>query len=69
MSVFKLHRFFLAPLMAFAVAIVLAACSSSEEAPPPTGSDTGGGCYEGDNGICCDVDAMQPGCEDYRPDL
>ncbi len=68
MSVVKLHRFFLATLMAFAVTIMLPACSSTEEAPAAESGDTGE-VQVGDKGIPCDLDAMQAGCEDYQPDF
>jgi hypothetical protein len=71
-SVLKLHRVFLALLMAFAMSMAFSGCSSSEEesSSSDTGSsDSGSGCYEGENGVCCEFDAMQAGCEDYQPDL
>jgi hypothetical protein len=49
-SALKIHRFFLATLMGFAVAIMLSACSSDEEEAPD------------DTGVPCDLDMMQPGC-------
>ena len=48
MSVLELRKFFLATLMAFAVAIMLPACSSTEE--------------ESGSGLPCDLDPGQPEC-------
>lgn len=62
MSVLKLHRVFLATLMAFAVAISFAACSSDEEEAPPPEETSGVECERGDQGHCCDADPMQGGC-------
>mgnify|MGYP001819836703 CR=1 FL=1 len=54
MSVLELRKFFLATLMAFAVAIMLPACSSTEEAPDPAETD--------ESGSTEDCPPSQPGC-------
>ena len=44
---------------------MLPACSSSDESSAPPPEDSGAGssdCERGDQGICCDIDPMQPGC-------
>ena len=57
MTVLELRKFFLATLMAFAVAIMLPACSSTEEAPP---AETADDVPE----VPCDIDPGQPECLD-----
>lgn len=59
MSVLELRKFFLATLMAFAVAIMFPACSSTEEAPPPEEAPA-----ESDSEVPCDIDPGQPHCLD-----
>jgi len=54
-------------MLAFTMSVAFSGCSSTEETPPPddTGGGNGncpGGGPRGDDGICCDVDMMQPGC-------
>ena len=66
MNILKFNKIsFAALLLSLMALVMLPGCSSTEEAPPPDGGGgeacIGGG-PRGDNGICCDVDPMQPGC-------
>jgi len=66
MNHFELSRKSLIVMLLSMMALVmLPACSSTEEAP----ATDGGGVPTGDKGIPCDLDPLQTGCEDYRPDL
>jgi hypothetical protein len=66
MTISRFRALLAALMLAFTMSVAFTGCSSSEEEPPP---DSGSGCYKGDEGRCCDIDAMQPGCEDYQPDF
>jgi hypothetical protein len=52
-------------LLSLMALVMLPACSTTEE----TSSTDSGGVPTGDKGIPCDLDPLQTGCEDYRPDL
>jgi hypothetical protein len=66
MDKLELRKKSLAALLLASVSLVmLPGCSSTEEAP----ATDGGGVPTGDKGIPCDLDPLQTGCEDYRPDL
>jgi hypothetical protein len=66
MNLLELRKKSLAALLLASVALVmLPGCSTTEE----TSSTDGGGVPTGDKGIPCDLDPLQTGCEDYRPDL
>ena len=62
MSILELRKFFVATLMAFAMAIVLPACSSSDEAAEDSSSSDSGG-------VPCELDIMQPGCSKEDVDM
>jgi hypothetical protein len=64
----KFKALLAAMMLAFTMSVAFSGCSSSEEDTSGGGGDSGSGCYEGDEGRCCDVDRVQPGCEDYQPD-
>ena len=63
MNLLELRKKSLAALLL--AMMMLPGCSSTEEAP----ASDGGGVPTGDKGIPCDLDPLQTGCEDYRPDL
>jgi hypothetical protein len=61
MDLIELRKKFLAVLLMSFMALGMAACSSTDD---PAEDDSASGPTEAQ----CDLDRMQPGCEDYKPD-
>jgi hypothetical protein len=60
LEILNLHKRSLATLLLASMAmLMLAGCSSSDEAAQ---EDCAGGGPRGDEGVCCDLDQIQPGC-------
>ena len=65
LKILNLDKRFLATLLlAITAMLMLGGCSSTDEAAQEDtgGGDCIGGGPRGDEGVCCDVDMMQPGC-------
>jgi hypothetical protein len=66
MNILKFNKISLAALLGASMALVmLPGCSSTEETPATDdggGEECLGGGPRGAEGICCDVDPIQPGC-------
>jgi hypothetical protein len=64
MDLLELRKKSLTVLLVSFMALGMAACSSSGDSDDSASDDSASGPTEAQ----CDIDRMQPGCEDYKPD-